>query len=494
MKRLLLLTVSALALVQAAGSPHAEQMAETGEDRFAAEVVLGPGLTLASQTSPAYGVGSQKIAEAASVSLDPKMTGRAAVPAEERATDFVRLAAAKSSSPEPAADDGHAAPDGGGTGDPSAEESEEPLDPSWATVRGPMPFDIIRTIQFLQDQVARGNGRAIQVQALLLRRYGPVFVKADPSVWSDARNQRAAVLFVLSGGPPEVLRELMAKGVVDPALEPMFKGALAYVDNDLATAQVSLSALDFEGVEPGLEAHINLVLGQMKQVASPKDAIPHLDRARLLAPGGLIEEAALRMEMLIVDELGDHVFADHLARQYFDRYARSSYSANFEARFASVYASRGKHEPEAAFATMLDVTARLADPNKRTIYLAVGRRALFEGYLTFAGLSAEAALATQGIDDADRQRAVLYTIAARIGTMPEAEAKATLATVDRAILHAEDAELYDAAASVLAGIDRTPEVLGEDGRGEQVAESSAVFDRAQQVLNGVASDLGKVQP
>lgn len=485
MKRLLFLAVSALALAQGSDGVRADDAGLGSEDRFSTEVVIAPSLTMSAPMSPAYALGIGAIADTGSVLLDPLTTGEIANADAERAAEAIK----PSHETQPLPETGH-----GEASEPSTAHADPEASEAWVTVRGPMPFDIIRTIQFLQDQVARGNGRAIQVQAMLLRRFGPVFASAPDDAWKDGRNKRAAVLFVLSGGPPEVLRQLMTRGVLEEADKPLFEGALAYVENDLDKAGKLLSGLDFTGMEPGLEGHINLVLGQLKQVKDPKASILHLDKARLLAPGGLIEEAALRMEMLIVDGLGDHGRADHLARQYFDRYFRSSYSANFEARFAVVYAERGQSEPEAAFATMLDVTRRLAPANRRTIFLAVGRRALFVGNLKFAGLSAEEALAIDGISDPDRQRATLYTVAARIGSTPADEARARLATVDRGMLHPEDVQLYDAAASVLAGIDRTPEIARTDASSEQLAETSPLFDRAQQILGEVDSDLGKARP
>ena len=504
MSRLWLLTVSALALVQGGGGARAQDLAE---QRFLTEVLAGADLPF--EVSPAYRLGTGPIADAGSAGIDPIVTGQIApepgtAPAEEPALlqpvpgEPINLHAA--APPLPDAGEGEAA---AGHGEAAAEgehaspaEGEAPAH-AWATTRSPMPFDIIRTVQFLQDQIARGNGRAIQVQALLLRRFGPTLADADAEVWKDGRNVRAAALFVLSGGPPDILRRLMARGVLDPSQENLFKGALAYVENDLAGAEKILAELDYTGMEPGLEAHLNLVLGQLKQLEKPQEAIRHLDRARLLAPGGLIEEAALRMEVLLVDDLGDHDAADRLARQYFDRYSASSYSQNFEARFAAVFAHRGKTDAAAVVAAMQDVTKRLPDSNKRAIFLAVSRRALVEGNLAFAQGTVAAILATADIPEAERQRAMLYSVAATIGSASSNDIAAGLAAIDRTQLHPEDVKLLDAATSVLGGIDTRPLVAATGQSGEassQYAETSPVFDRAQQLLDAVNQDLGKAQP
>ena len=482
----LLVTVSVLALMHAVPRAHAGE-AVPSAGRLLSDAAR-PVLPIGVPTTPSYSLGVGAIADNQAGTLDPVITGQIPNPDAEKAVEGLKPhapAADAAAAPHAAAEEHDGAAEHPG-GDAPAEAPAQ-----WATTRTPMPFDVIRTIQFLQDQIARGNGRAIQVQAMLLRRFGPSFIQADPDVWKDARNRRAAVLFVLSGGPPEVLRRLLASGALADGQEAVFKGALAYVQNDLESAKNILAGLDYAGMEPGLEAHLNLVLGQLMQLDKPKDAILRLDRARLLAPGGLIEEAALRMEVLLVDGLGDHDAADRLARQYFDRYSNSSYSPNFEARFAAVYSSRGRDDAAAAAATMLDVTMRLPDANKRAIYLAVARRALVEGHLEFAKLAGEAVLAMDAIPSDQQQRARLYVAAATMGKTSADQLAAELAAVDRATLFAEDATLFDAASSVLVGIDRTPELVA--AASDPAPESSPVIDRAQQLLNAVASDLGKVQ-
>ncbi|KQT82442.1 hypothetical protein [Aurantimonas sp. Leaf443] len=395
-------------------------------------------------------------------------------------------AGAETAAPAAAAEPDHAAaPEHGGEGHAAAPPA----------TRQTMPFDIVRTIQFLQDQVAYGNGRAIRVQALLLQRFAPVFLQMDPAIWKDPRNLRAGVLFTLSGGTPDLLERLQTSGALDESQKALVDGATAYVRNDLKRAETQFAGLDLSTLEPGLAAHLNLVLGQIRQTDAPAIAVAHLDRARLLAPGGLIEEAALRLEAMIVDGLGDHARADSLARQYFDRYAGSSYAANFQARFVATYAAR-QADPDEAMATMTDLIAALPDADRRGIYLAAARRTLVAGNLRFAELAADAALATAGATPADLERARLYKLAATAGRSGDPTVMAEVASIDRAVLQPEDVTLLEAAHSVVDEIDRSIDFSGleaEAGAEEGVAPS-AVVSRAEQLLNEVSADLGKVQP
>ncbi|ALN74146.1 hypothetical protein [Aureimonas sp. AU20] len=403
------------------------------------------------------------------VALCALILGSGALRAEESGHDATAASSGHEVAAEPAA------------ATPGAEGEEAGA--AWAKTRTPMPFDVMRSVQFLQDQVARGNDRAIRVQALILRRFGRTFLEADPAVWQDPRNFRAAVLFALSGGTPEVLQRLMREKLLDEAQTPLLEGTLAYVSNDLEKARKRLSGVELEGMEPVLAAQLSLVLGQINQVDHPEVAIPHLDRARLLAPGTLIEEASLRLGATLVDDSGDHGRADQLARRYFDRFSNSAYAGNFEARFTAMVTSRAAEKADETLADMSDIIASLPDPRRQTLYLAASRRSLVEGNLHFAQAAADAALAIPGLGDADRDRAELYETASALGSLKTADARRTLDAIDRTRLHPEDVKLLDAAYSVLDSIDATLAEMPAGAESAAPAEAvPAVLARAEAAL------------
>ncbi|WP_062014288.1 hypothetical protein [Aureimonas sp. AU4] len=347
-----------------------------------------------------------------------------------------------------------------------------------------MPFDVMRSVQALQDQVARGNSAAIRVQAMLLRRFTQSFLQADPAVWQDARNKRAAVLFTLSGGPPELLEGLHREALLGPEYDALVEGSLRYVRNDLEGAYKQFSTIDPMAMEPVLGGQISLVLGQIQQFTKPAEALEHLDRARLLAPGGLIEEAALRLEALLSDEQGRHAEADRLARRYFDRYFESTYAANFEARFASIMTDRARGDAQAAMVAMSDVVAGLPRPRQDRLFLSVARRSVVEGNLEFGRLAAERALLSEDLSVPDRMRAQLYETASSLAKLGLDEGRLRLDAVDRATLHPEDALLLDAAYRILDGIGAPDATVAEASLPE-----APVLARAEQALSAAAGEL-----
>ncbi len=390
-----------------------------------------------------------------------------------------------------------------GEADKSAEtavaaQQAKPADPGilkWPRERGPMPYEIVRSLQFLQDQVARGNGPAIRVQSMLLRRYGPTFLALEPEIWEDPRNRRAAALFVLSGGPPSVLRGILARVTLTPEDRPLLEGALAYVENRSADAERKLSVVDLTHTESGLAAQVNLAVAQLQQAGKPVEALRRLSQVMLVAPGTLLEEAALRMGVLLAEQTGDQEAADRYARQYFDRFSASAYAGNFRARFAAVYAARPAGTEDAVIATIADATATIPRMEQLGIYLAVGRRALVAGNLTLASKAAAKALTYDEAGEGERQRALLYEVASTLTERDFAEVKATLQAIDPDALHPADRELRDAAMDVLRQM-RKPMVAGIAGTEapQEAATLSPILARGAAVLNAVRDDLKKAVP
>ncbi|NDW04882.1 hypothetical protein [Jiella pacifica] len=371
-----------------------------------------------------------------------------------------------------------------------AVHAEEP-----APTRGPQPYQVIRSLQFLQDQAARGNVSANRVQSRLLQWYGPAFERATQDAWKDGRNQRAAALFVLSGGPPSVLRMVLAKNDFPADVRPLLDGALAYVENRQTDAQKLLSALDVDAMEPGLAAQINLALAQMQAQSAPDKALERLRRVMLDGTGTLLEEAALRLAMVLAEDLGDHDRADGYGRLYFDRYARSVYAGNFRARFTALYVGRPVDQAEKTVALIADAVERIPLADQLNIYLSIGRRALIAGNMKLAGMAGAKVLTVTGLTNQARQRALLYVSASTLTEREPAETMAKLDEIDRESLHPADRKLYDAALSVLGEI-RKPlmadaGMTADDKTDDAAATSidSAVVDRATKLLDAVRSDL-----
>ncbi|MER0236601.1 hypothetical protein [Fulvimarina sp. MAC8] len=368
------------------------------------------------------------------------------------------------------------------------QDSEEHAGPEWQTEREPMPFEVIRSLQYLQDQAARGNKAALDVQRRILTRFGPSLTARPYEIWSDQRNVRAIALFVLSGGPSEPLYELYREAVFSADDTPMIEGVLAYANNRMAEAEAKLSRIDLEREETIFAAQVQLALAQLRQGSDPAGSLEALEKVMLAAPGTLLDEAALRLGVLLAENAGETRKADRYARQYFDRYAASVYSSNFRARFSAVYSDRPEGSEEKTLDTLSDTLRLLPDDQKLAMYLSVGRRALVGGNLELAAEASQEALAIEDAEPADRQRALLYDLASTLSTREEGEILATLGAIDDDLLHPADLALKEAALDVVNAI-REPAEIASSGEEADPALDNQTLARATSLIDAVDKDL-----
>ena len=178
---------------------------------------------------------------------------------------------------------------------------------------------LMSDLQRLQVQMAFGDKAAYALQRDRLRTIGVSILAARPETWKDKDETDAAVGYVLSGGQPRIIAQLLEKGDIPANEQPLMRGAEDYVLGKQAEAESLLGDIDPARASLKLAGQLVFVQSVLKTSQDPKRAIALLDLARLMSPGGLVEEAALRREILL---LGDQRAGDRvvfLARQYVTR-------------------------------------------------------------------------------------------------------------------------------------------------------------------------------
>jgi hypothetical protein len=63
-------------------------------------------------------------------------------------------------------------------------------------------------LQAVQDGIARGDTAAHGRPLALIRQIGEKFLPPIPSVWSNPQKGQAVVIYLLSGGAPQIVRKL----------------------------------------------------------------------------------------------------------------------------------------------------------------------------------------------------------------------------------------------------------------------------------------------
>jgi chemotaxis protein MotC len=316
---------------------------------------------------------------------------------------------------------------------------------------------LVRQLQDAQNRVAEGDAEAYHDMPRLVAAIGARFAELPPETWADERNARALVLYLLSGGNSVVGRRLLGENTLAPAEAPLAKGAVAYLAGIDCAERDALLDIDPRRLDAALGAQVAFVQAILLVKYDRAKAIGKLDIARLLAPGGLVEEAALRREASLVSETARFDKFAELARQYWSRFRRSPYADNFLRQFL-VDAERVSALITVEQWTRLDeFMDSLTVGRRRVFYLAMAQTAAVAGNSAFADFAARRALALAAPDSVERQRALLYRAAAnvaRVGAPPYGE---LLSGLDRARLPRADRPLYDAVIVIAARITREPE-------------------------------------
>ncbi|WP_148227579.1 hypothetical protein [Fulvimarina pelagi] len=454
-------------------------------------VHAGVRLLLVSSCLALAGAGAALSAEAARQNVSDEVRAAAeAARGEESQTDAIGEGHPGEAAHPAAGHEENAGDESDHAGDPPEEEHAGAI---WQTEREPMPFEVIRSLQYLQDQAARGNKAALQVQRRLLRRFGPSLSARSSDVWTDKRNVRAVVLFVLSGGPSAPLSELYRAGVFEEKHRPLIEGVLAYADNRMDEAEAKLSTIDLSREETIFAAQVRLALAQLREAEDPAGSLMLLEQVMLAAPGTLLDEAALRLGVLLAENAGETEKADRYARQYFDRYAASVYAGNFRTRFSAVYSDRPKGSEEATLDTLAGTLRLLPDDQKLAMYLSVARRALVGGNLELAAEASREALTIEAADPADRQRALLYEVASTLSALDEGEILATLGAIEDEQLHPSDLALKEAALDVVDAIREPAEISASAGNTDPALDNQTL-KRAASLIDAVERDLENFAP
>jgi chemotaxis protein MotC len=326
-------------------------------------------------------------------------------------------------------------------------------------IAGTEPYQLVRQLQALQDRTAQGSVEALAAQRSVIATIDRAFAVASPSVWQDARNAVAAVGFVLSGGPPTILKTLVAAETKPAVDERLLKGVLAYAEGRESEAYGYLTPLDAVSLAPSIAAQVAMAQSALAVRTDPPLAMRLLAVARLLAPGTLVEEAAIRRQIFVADQLRDDQAVQSLARQYLDRFRRSVYAGNFRERFAAALSHMDFINDPAQFPRLDDMLASVEPEARADLYLTIALAGVVNGRLNAARLAATRALPLTAQGSTGQMRARLYRAAVTIASAKTFDAAvADYAAIDRARLLPQDVPLAEAVGIAIAAVRSGTEV------------------------------------
>jgi len=351
------------------------------------------------------------------------------------------------------------------------------------------PYELVRSLQAVQDGIANGDTAAHGSHIALIRQIGEKFLAADASVWSNPQNGQAVVIYLLSGGAPQVVRKLPRdKMNVDSRL---FDGALAYVEGRQDEARELLKDIKPRTIPSGMGGQVALVQGALFARSEASLAIERLDDARLLLPGTLVEEAALRREILLVGQAEDFDKFEFLTLAYIRHYRNSVYAGDFWQRFSTGLTQSSLALDDRRFVRVAALLEQIDRASRLKLYLVIARAALVRGRLAVARLASERALTLSADATADRERAHFFRGASRALTDEYDGGFAELKALDRSKLLERDVLLLN--ATVQLALDVRKPIAGPSAGATadkppptpariDLASSTATLARAQKQL------------
>ncbi len=356
-----------------------------------------------------------------------------------------------------------------------------------APVEARQPYELMRELQRLQDRAAAGDEASPAVQARVLQDLAAAFGPRDLAAADDPRNARAAVLFALSGGDPAAignLEDVLEPAVIDPAL---VRAARHYAAGRLDAARQEFDAADSQDLPPGLQGQIALSRGIIA-ADDPQALRRFLDEARLLMPGTLVEEVALRRSALAAAAAGDRSGFESQTRRYFERFPESIYAPLFAGKVVEAVVEL-RYGGGPGWLAALDTTLAAASPSQAAaLWLAIARLALPRGDLVLARHAAQRTLSTAPEQSAAALSARAHLASVRLVTGDFDAALAELEALRQEDLADGDLQVGEQALALAAAIRRWP------GPPSAAAEPGAAGAQAQAPAASPAGTAGGDRP
>lgn len=318
------------------------------------------------------------------------------------------------------------------------------------------PFQMVRSLQLVQDALAAGDHAALPMQRKLLEMIDARLRAAPKEEFEDIRNLRAVLVYGVSGGNPQTVEIVLSRlGIAEN--DPVASGVLGYLQGRTDDAMRTLGPIDPMTQEFELGAFLALVKGTVVAGQDEQAGLAFLDQARLLAPGTLVEESALRRTISLSASLNDPARFLRGSSQYVRRFLRSPYASQFADAFvAGAVSLHAALDPQLLAA----IISQMSQEHQRVIYLRLARMGMIDGLAELSAFAAVGAARIEtGMLETGDPRAALYSSIASVTSDSVGDVAAKLKAIDRAMLSDGDRKLLDAAEAIAAEVLSAPAAL-----------------------------------
>lgn len=333
--------------------------------------------------------------------------------------------------------------------------------------------DMADELQRIQTRIANGDKSAYPAQLTQLKALGAAIAAAKPETWQDKRETDSLVVYVLGGGSLGEVALLIKSDALVDSERALARGAVAYITGHEAEALKLLNAIDLDQLDVRVAGQIAFARSVLETKRDPKAAVGLLDWARLLAPGGLVEEAALRREIAILAEARNTPRAARLTGQYAIRFGASLYATDFFHELARSIGRSDLLEEPADYALFSRAASALAADRRLDFLLTLSRAAIVNGRFKAASAAAAEALRGAPSNSRDEARAQLYLNAVQLFSDGHDPALANLQGLASSRLDRSDAVLLAAFRAAAAQFRLAPSPAAVEAQGTSAADVKA---------------------
>ena len=319
------------------------------------------------------------------------------------------------------------------------------------------PYKMVRTLEFVQDSIVNGDHAAMDMQRFLLTAIDERLRTAASSVFDDSRNIDAALIYAMSGGNPDTFALLAARDVEGRFDRRLIDALGAYFSGRPAAAADALKTAEPEYRNTAIGPYLTLVTANVIAREEPKAALTLFDWVRLLAPGTILEESALRRSISVASRA--HLYAQGLdyAEAYARRFLHSPYAGQFASLFVSLVVD---DEVKIDQNEVLAILTGMDEVRRREVYLRIARQATIAGKTK---LAEDAAGRAEKLANDDGATGVLADLYAGIASIPSSDidgAIASIAAIPESSLSYRDRMLRHAAIAVGEAVVQPPRSNG----------------------------------
>lgn len=335
----------------------------------------------------------------------------------------------------------------------------------------------VRELNAAQNHMAIGREKAKDRVAKQFDAIEALIPALEPESWKQSRNIRAAAIYLLGGGAPEQLREIFDAGFIVGEDASVLEAALLNAEGDARAAE-RISAFDPAQYPALLGGHLALVQGDALVGQDNPRAIAKLDLARLLMPTSLVEEAALRREIRVLDPQTQREKIATLALIYASRYRASPYARHLITELRALLFSPGIDADPTLDSKLESVIDIASAPERLDIYLALCRAALAAGRFDEARRRLAKARPAAETGEMHERLSAYENIFAHLDS-PERPQSSVKVAQTSAALTAEDKRIIALVQSVLSRLAMAPTEPHDSENEPSQEEESELFVKAR---------------